>query len=78
MRPVGSFPDDCSPYGVLDMAGNQIELCVDPMATDGWCVSRGGCFGYTEFKCTCASERRMGTVTVWTPNCFRVVKEPPR
>ena len=27
LLPVGSFPGDCSPYGVRDMAGNVLEWC---------------------------------------------------
>ncbi|MBB6051538.1 formylglycine-generating enzyme family protein [Armatimonas rosea] len=27
--PVGSFPTDCSPYGVLDLAGNVRDWCAD-------------------------------------------------
>ena len=28
-EPVGSFPGDCSPYGVLDLAGNLPQWCAD-------------------------------------------------
>jgi serine/threonine-protein kinase len=31
---VGSYPDDCGPYGHLDLAGNATEWCADLRATE--------------------------------------------
>jgi formylglycine-generating enzyme required for sulfatase activity len=46
VRPVGSFPNDKSPYGVLDLAGNVMEWTLSPNndRTVGYRVARGGEF----------------------------------
>jgi eukaryotic-like serine/threonine-protein kinase len=40
--PVGSFPDDVSPYGVLDLAGNVSEWILGQPRSDGSRPIRGG------------------------------------
>ena len=75
--PVGRFRHDCSPYGVLDMAGNMRELCAVPNAP-GECVGKGGNFYGQASECRCSSERRMSLYTVYTQNSIRLVKVPPR
>jgi formylglycine-generating enzyme required for sulfatase activity len=39
--PVGDFPSGASPYGVLDMAGNVAQWCLDAYDTTFW-TARGG------------------------------------
>ena len=70
VRPVGSFPLDCSPYGAIDMAGNRAELCVDPTTPRSWCVGRGGCFGYRAVRCRCSSKRETSPLDVRNQNRF--------
>ena len=52
VRPVGSFPRDRSPYGVLDLAGNVMEWTESPTAenTIGFRVLRGGDFEFADSK----------------------------
>ena len=56
LETVGSFPYDCSPYGVYDLAGLVSEYCdTDFSATDGRKVVRGGNYlsqGPTESRAT--------------------------
>jgi formylglycine-generating enzyme required for sulfatase activity len=40
--PVGSFPGDRSPYGVLDLAGNVMEWTRSPSTTRSYWITRGG------------------------------------
>jgi formylglycine-generating enzyme required for sulfatase activity len=39
--PVGTFPGDASPYGVLDLAGNVMEWTRSPSATRSYWIARG-------------------------------------
>ncbi len=57
--PVGSFPVDCSPYGVLDMAGNVGDWCLDETeGFPGWRNLRGGY--WTQATRNCATVVRRG------------------
>jgi formylglycine-generating enzyme required for sulfatase activity len=49
IQPVGSFPRDRSPYGVVDLAGNVMEwtLSLDVERSPGFRVARGGEFEHT-------------------------------
>lgn len=44
--PVGTFPDDTSPYGVLDMAGNASEWTTSPALEPGLRAVLGGAWTY--------------------------------
>jgi len=74
--PVGKFQHDCSPYGVLGLAGNMGELCAVPGAP-GECVRKGGNFYAPATQCRCSYELRMSRHTVYTQNSIRLVKVPP-
>ncbi len=59
LKPVGSFPTDCSPYGVRDMAGGVIEWCAGPFNKDGILgIQKGGFWFASESNCRLA--RRFG------------------
>ena len=44
--PVGAFPDDTSPFGIVDLAGNVVEYTADAPET-GWRSQRGGGWYHT-------------------------------
>ena len=60
--PVGSFPYDCSSFGVFDLAGNVREWTASPYSSGSqrWKIVKGGSFedgadglsSYTQFKGT--------------------------
>lgn len=77
VEPVGSFPHDCSPYGAMDMAGNQHELCSDPKAKPGWCMGKGGTFHDTASRCRCSYKEPQDATAWFTGFSFRVLKETP-
>ncbi len=59
LAPIGSFPVDCSPYGVMDMAGGVIEWCAGPFNRDGiLAIQKGGFWLASEPNCRLA--RRFG------------------
>ena len=78
-EPVGSRPHDCSPYGVMDMAGNRFEWCADKDRSGTCAIQRGGSFGHGAALCRCSSYRMQGVPNVSTPNGIRLVRDvPPR
>ena len=78
-EPVGSRPHDCSPYGVMDMAGNRLEWCGNTDRSGTCAVQRGGSFGHGAAQCRCSYYRMQGVPNVSTPNGIRLVKDvPPR
>lgn len=65
--PVGSFPQDCSPYGVFDLAGNVFEWTATSLAHGpAECVVLGG--GWAYYKEAAAMGRAASFVTV-RPSC---------
>jgi len=77
-EPVGSRPYDCSPYGVMDVAGNMAEWCADTESRSTCARQHGGHFGGHPSQSMCAGTRLQGCPNVNTPNCLRLVKDPPR
>jgi len=77
VEPVGTFPHDCSPYGAMDMAGNQTELCADPNAKPGWCMGKGATFFDPPRACRCAYKDPNDAHARHTQYSFRVLKELP-
>src|SRR5688572_24285994 len=54
--PVGSYPLDRSPYGVMDMGGNALEMVSTINETDTWCYFKGGSFvNEAPYNFLCAS-----------------------
>ncbi len=88
--PVGSYPNDVSPYGCYDMAGNVSEWCKDicdytyyyvspprdPQGPkfDGPRILRGGNWNSNEFYNRCAYRYGLGPHTRSTSNGFRLVR----
>ena len=71
-EPIGSFPTDCSPYGVRDMAGGVRELCTTHQDGAEQPVMRGGCWHDTGLFCRVAFRHVMSPVFVNTGLGFRV------
>ncbi len=64
LQPVGSFPQDSSPYGVRDLAGGVMEWVDDPTITHPQLrVVRGGAWNRGEVDCSLAAGRLM---PMWT------------
>ncbi|MGE0431142.1 MAG: SUMF1/EgtB/PvdO family nonheme iron enzyme [Planctomycetota bacterium] len=59
IMPVGSYPVDCSPFGVLDMAGNVGDWCLDEVGEKypGWKNIRGGYWTQTVSNCRPGARR---------------------
>ncbi|MBI2901844.1 MAG: SUMF1/EgtB/PvdO family nonheme iron enzyme [Planctomycetes bacterium] len=79
VRPVGSFPDDVSPYGVFDMAGSMLEWCAaDPEEDDGrHRAIRGGCWQYSDARdFRCAGRDEVPKALAEEMFGFRVVRKP--
>jgi formylglycine-generating enzyme required for sulfatase activity len=87
---VGSFPQDISPYGVMDLAGNVLEWCrtkyqdypysaVDgreTLAGEESRVVRGGCFKSSQGFARCAYRFNFRPVNRYDLLGFRVVVSP--
>ena len=64
LLPVGSFPEDASPYGVMDQAGGIMEWVEDStIAHPQLRVVRGGAWNRGEVDCSLAAGRLM---PLWT------------
>ncbi|MBI3179178.1 MAG: SUMF1/EgtB/PvdO family nonheme iron enzyme, partial [Deltaproteobacteria bacterium] len=65
-EPVGSYPEDESPYGVRDLAGGAREWCMDEVeGLPGWRVARGGSWSIVEewsFRATVRAPMRGDSV----------------
>ena len=76
---VGSFPADCSPYGIFDLAGLISEYCDSPFGADpALRVSRGGHYA-TPNEMACRVTHR-APVPMAEPSLtcgFRLVRDPP-
>jgi len=76
---VGSFPADCSPYGIFDLAGLISEYCDSPFGGDpGLRVGRGGHYA-TPNEMACRVTHR-APVPMAEPSLicgFRLVRDPP-
>ena len=75
-RAVGSYPIDCSPYGVMDLAGGVREW-VDGFIEPGLRSARGGAFNHYAFLCRAASRFGYGPKSTIVGLGFRLVKELP-
>lgn len=73
-EPVGSYPTDCSPYGIFDMAGGVRELCVTVLEGELVPVMRGGCWHDTGLFCRSAFRHVTKPHFVNTGLGFRVAK----
>jgi serine/threonine-protein kinase len=76
---VGSFPADCSPYGVFDLAGLVSEYCDSPFGADpALRVVRGGHYATpNEMACRVTHRAPVPTDEPSLTCGFRLVRDPP-
>lgn len=77
VEPVGSFPTDCSPYGMYDAAGGVREICETQENDETLPVMRGGCWHDSGLFCRLAFRHVTHADFVNTGLGFRLVKELP-
>lgn len=76
--PVGMYPSSASPYGVMDLAGNVWEWCLDWADEEQrYRVRRGGAFRYTHEQARCSAVDRVLPGLGWPYVGFRLVVGPP-
>jgi formylglycine-generating enzyme required for sulfatase activity len=59
--PVGSFPADASPYGLLDMAGNVAEYADPDDGDESYYFVRGGAYYVIAENLACATRLEFAT-----------------